>query len=77
MGRQCFDPAEELWFLETQQAQYRFQFVFRQFISVFAKPEHPLALFLDDLQWLDAATLDLDHWLDPKKVMPVKRGTQA
>ena len=22
-------------------------------------PEHPLALFLDDLQWLDAATLDL------------------
>src|SRR5262249_18202699 len=28
-------------------------------ISVFARPEHPLALFLDDLQWLDAATLDL------------------
>jgi PAS domain S-box-containing protein len=26
---------------------------------VFARPEHPLALFLDDLQWLDAATLDL------------------
>src|SRR5262249_48931212 len=32
---------------------------FRQFIGVFARPEHPLALFLDDLQWLDAATLDL------------------
>ena len=29
------------------------------FIGVFARPEHPLALFLDDLQWLDAATLDL------------------
>ena len=27
--------------------------------GVFARPEHPLALFLDDLQWLDAATLDL------------------
>jgi predicted ATPase len=27
--------------------------------NVFARPEHPLALFLDDLQWLDAATLDL------------------
>jgi predicted ATPase len=26
---------------------------------VFAHKEHPLALFLDDLQWLDAATLDL------------------
>ena len=33
--------------------------MFRRFISVFAQPEHPLALFLDDLQWLDAATLDL------------------
>jgi predicted ATPase len=33
--------------------------VFRRFISVFAQREHPLALFLDDLQWLDAATLDL------------------
>src|SRR5260370_7421939 len=32
---------------------------FSRFISVFARPEHPLALFLDDLQWLDPATLDL------------------
>jgi predicted ATPase len=31
--------------------------VFRRFLGVFARPEHPLALFLDDLQWLDAATL--------------------
>jgi hypothetical protein len=23
-----------------------------------ARPEHPLAIVLDDLQWLDAATLD-------------------
>ncbi len=45
--------------LEPQQAKGRFQLVFRRFISVFARPEHPLALFLDDLQWLDAATLDL------------------
>ncbi len=30
-----------------------------RFIGVFARPEHPLALFLDDLQWLDSATLDL------------------
>jgi PAS domain S-box-containing protein len=45
--------------LEPQQAKGRFQLVFRRFIGVFAAPEHPLALFLDDLQWLDLATLDL------------------
>src|SRR6266849_6670195 len=45
--------------LPPQQAQARFQLVFRRFIGVFARQEHPLALFLDDLQWLDAATLDL------------------
>src|SRR5262249_17149212 len=45
--------------LPPQDAQRRFQLVFRRFISVFARPEHPLALFVDDLQWLDAATLDV------------------
>ena len=45
--------------LEPQQAQSRFLMVFRRFIGVFARPDHPLALFLDDLQWLDGATLDL------------------
>src|SRR4029077_11759306 len=45
--------------LPVQDAQRRFQLVFRRFINVFARPEHPLALFLDDLQWLDTATLDL------------------
>src|SRR5215470_4643829 len=45
--------------LPPQQAQGRFQLVFRRFIAVFARPEHPLVLFLDDLQWLDPATLDL------------------
>jgi PAS domain S-box-containing protein len=45
--------------LPPQDAKARFQLVLRQFIGVFARPEHPLALFLDDLQWLDAASLDL------------------
>ena len=45
--------------LPPQDAKNRFQMVFRRFLGVFARKEHPLALFLDDLQWLDAATLDL------------------
>jgi predicted ATPase/transcriptional regulator with GAF, ATPase, and Fis domain len=45
--------------LPPKDAQNRFQLAFRRFLGVFARPEHPLTLFLDDLQWLDAATLDL------------------
>jgi serine/threonine protein kinase len=45
--------------LPPHDVQNRFQMVFRRFLAVFARKEHPLALFLDDLQWLDAATLDL------------------
>jgi predicted ATPase/signal transduction histidine kinase len=45
--------------LPPRDAQNRFQLVFRRFVGVFAKQEHPLALFVDDLQWLDIATLEL------------------
>jgi PAS domain S-box-containing protein len=45
--------------LPPREAQNRFQMIFRRFLGVFARKEHPLALFLDDLQWLDTATLDL------------------
>ena len=45
--------------LPPQEGQNRFQRVFRRFLGVFAQPEHPLALFLDDLQWLDTASLEL------------------
>ncbi|WIW44911.1 AAA family ATPase [Bradyrhizobium sp. 62B] len=50
------EPAPEL---PAADAPRRFQLLLRRLIGVFARPEHPLALFLDDLQWLDAATLDL------------------
>ena len=45
--------------LAPQDAQTQFQMVFRRFLGVFAREDHPLALFLDDLQWLDTATLEL------------------
>jgi PAS domain S-box-containing protein len=53
-------PAAEL---PPQDAQNRFQLVFRRFLGAFARKEHPLALFLDDLQWMDAASLELLKYL--------------
>ncbi len=45
--------------LPPQDSRNRFQMVFRAFLHVFARPRHPLVLFLDDLQWIDPATLVL------------------
>ncbi|MDZ4878975.1 MAG: Sensor histidine kinase RcsC [Chroococcidiopsis cubana SAG 39.79] len=45
--------------LAPTEAQNRFNLVFQNFIRVFCSPEHPLVLFLDDLQWADSATLKL------------------
>ena len=45
--------------LSAQDAAIRFRMVFRQFLGVFASREHPLVLFIDDLQWLDIASLHL------------------
>ncbi len=45
--------------LPPVEAQNRFRMVFQRFIGVFARREHPLALFLDDLQWADSASLGL------------------
>ncbi|MCG8333314.1 MAG: AAA family ATPase [Proteobacteria bacterium] len=45
--------------LNPTEAQNRFLITFRKFVRVFATEEHPLVLFLDDLQWTDISTLDL------------------
>ncbi|MCT7953035.1 AAA family ATPase [Ancylothrix sp. C2] len=45
--------------LSATEATNRFNLVFQNFIQVFCKPQHPLVIFLDDLQWADSATLQL------------------
>ncbi|MFB2894656.1 AAA family ATPase [Aerosakkonemataceae cyanobacterium BLCC-F50] len=40
-------------------AQNRFNLLFQKFTQVFTRVEHPLAIFLDDLQWADSASLNL------------------
>ncbi|MCK4840189.1 MAG: AAA family ATPase, partial [Desulfobulbaceae bacterium] len=45
--------------LEGQEAEHRFNYVFINFLSTVATKEHPLALFIDDLQWIDMASLRL------------------
>lgn len=45
--------------LGATESQNRFNRVFKEFIHLFTKPEHPLVLFLDDLQWVDSASLNL------------------
>uniref|UniRef100_A0A8J6ZHG3 AAA family ATPase n=1 Tax=Desmonostoc muscorum LEGE 12446 TaxID=1828758 RepID=A0A8J6ZHG3_DESMC len=41
------------------EAQNRFNLIFQKFVRVFCSESHPLVIFLDDLQWIDSATLKL------------------
>ncbi len=45
--------------LPPTEAQNRFRLVFAKFVRVVATKDHPLVVFLDDLQWSDAPTLEL------------------
>ncbi len=47
-------PVQELG---PTEAQNRFDMTFLNFIRVLGQPEHPLAIFLDDMQWTDIASL--------------------
>ncbi len=49
----------ELSTIEAEAAQNRFNLTFQNFIKVFCSLEHPLVIFIDDLQWVDAASLKL------------------
>jgi predicted ATPase/serine phosphatase RsbU (regulator of sigma subunit) len=52
-------PQPELSQLGPTESQNRFNRVFQQFLKVFCQPQHPVVLFLDDLQWADSASLKL------------------
>ena len=45
--------------LSGNAAQNRFNLLFGKFIQVFTTKEHPLVIFLDDLQWADSTSLNL------------------
>nr|WP_323808732.1 serine/threonine-protein kinase PknK [Nostoc sphaeroides] len=45
--------------LSATAAQNRFNLLFQKFIAIFTRLEHPLVIFLDDLQWADLASLQL------------------
>jgi predicted ATPase/signal transduction histidine kinase len=45
--------------LSGSAAQNRFNLVFQKFVQAFTSKEHPLVIFLDDLQWADSASLQL------------------
>lgn len=52
-------PQPEVPALGPAEARNRFDLLLLRFVRVFATAERPLALFLDDLQWADPASLRL------------------
>jgi predicted ATPase/signal transduction histidine kinase len=60
---QIIGPQPELAAANPVEAQNRFNSALQHFLKMLAKPEHPAALFLDDLQWADAASLKLIKYI--------------
>lgn len=61
-------PQPALDELPPQETQNRMMLVFKRFLKVIAQPDHPLVLFMDDLQWIDNPSLKLFEYMmtDPE-----------
>ncbi len=59
LAERILGPQPALPALPPDQARHRVHNALHRFLSVFARPAHPLVLFLDDLQWVDPASLSL------------------
>jgi predicted ATPase len=60
----------ELQSVSHEEERQRMFPVFRRLLTEFARPEHPLVLFLDDLQWSDSATVELLYQLTLNTEIP-------
>ncbi|MEA3274286.1 MAG: AAA family ATPase [Pseudomonadota bacterium] len=72
LGEQKAPPA-----VGPAEAQARFDHAFRTFLRVLAQEEHPVVLFVDDLQWADLASLQLFESLvsDPSPAHAARQGS--
>lgn len=67
-------PIDEL---SGNAAENRFNLLFQRFIQVFTSKEHPLVIFLDDLQWADAASLKFIQLLTTSRQSPLLYSTKS
>jgi predicted ATPase len=53
---QVLGPQQPVPALPPRESQARFQRLFTDFLKAAAQPEHPIVVFIDDLQWADPST---------------------
>jgi predicted ATPase/class 3 adenylate cyclase/GAF domain-containing protein len=52
-------PQPQLELLQPKETENRMMIFFKKFLHIIASKEHPLVMFIDDLQWIDSGSLSL------------------